>query len=307
MLDYVPIITPINYLNTNIDILRLDLIHPLYGGNKYFKLKYNVEKAIVSKIPILTFGGAHSNHIFSTAAYCHEYGIPCIGIIGGDEVTGQFSPTIVFAKEQGMKIHFVTREEYRRKTEISFIEGLKKQFGNFYLIPEGGGNYEAVKGCTEILTTAQKKYDYIFCPCGTASTYSGLKIAADPRQIVVGISVLKGENTLINDANKWFDEFKVEHIEERKGDEIEYSTIINDYHFGGYAKYSQELVDFKFEVENWFGIPLDYIYTVKLFYAVFDLVKNEKLPREAKILMVHTGGLQGNKAYETRYQLTPIL
>lgn len=307
MLDYVPIITPINYLNTNIDILRLDLIHPLYGGNKYFKLKYNVEKAILSKLPILTFGGAHSNHIYATAAYCHEYGIPCIGIIGGDELTGQYSPTITFAKEQGMKVKFVTREDYRRKTEQSFIDDLKSEFGDFYLIPEGGANYEAVRGCTEILTGAQKKYDFVFCPCGTASTYSGLKISADPSQIVVGISVLKGENTLIDEANKWLEEFHAEKIKEKWGNDIRHSTIINDYHFGGYAGYSQELVDFKFEVENWFGIPLDYVYTVKMFYAVFDLVKNEKFERDAKILMVHTGGLQGNKAYEARYQLTPIL
>jgi 1-aminocyclopropane-1-carboxylate deaminase len=307
MLDYVPIITAINYLNTNIDILRLDLIHPLYGGNKYFKLKYNVEKAILSKLPILTFGGAHSNHIYATAAYCHEYGIPCIGIIGGDELTGQYSPTIIFAKEQGMKIKFVTREEYRRKKETGFIDELKKEFGDFYMIPEGGGNYEAVKGCTEILTESQKKYDYVFCPCGTASTYSGLKISADPSQVVVGVSVLKGENTLIAEANHWLKEFNVPPIKERTGEDIKYSTIINDYHFGGYAKYSQELVDFKFEVENWYGIPLDYIYTVKLFYAVFDLVKNEKFKKEDRILMVHTGGTQGNKAYESRYQLTPIL
>jgi 1-aminocyclopropane-1-carboxylate deaminase len=307
MLDYVPIITPINYLNTNIDILRLDLIHPLYGGNKYFKLKYNVEKALLSKRPILTFGGAHSNHIFSTAAYCHEYGIPCIGIIRGDEQQGHYSPTIIFAKEQGMKIHFVTREKYRRRTEEGFLIELKELFGDFYVIPEGGGNYEAVKGCTEILTASQKKYDYIFCPCGTASTYAGLKISADPGQIVVGISVLKGENTLIADVNKWLDEFKAERIKEKDSDEIKYSTIINDYHFGGYAHYSQELVDFKFEVENWFAIPLDYIYTVKLFYAVFDLVKNDKLKKDARILIVHTGGTQGNKAYEARYQLTPIL
>ncbi|MGZ3919240.1 MAG: 1-aminocyclopropane-1-carboxylate deaminase/D-cysteine desulfhydrase [Bacteroidia bacterium] len=308
MLDYVPIITAINYLNTPIDILRLDLIHPLYGGNKYFKLKYNVEKALLSALPILTFGGAHSNHIFSTAAYCREYGIPCIGIIAGEEQHAQYSPTMVFARENGMRLHYITREEYRKKTEPAFLEDLKKKFGNFYLIPEGGSNHEAVKGCTEILTEAQKKYDYIFCPCGTATTYAGLRVAAKPEQVVIGISVLRGENTLIDDANKWLDEFKVQKIKKDNNSKIlEQSTIINDYHFGGYAKYDKELVEFKFEVENWFGIPLDYIYTVKLFYAVFEFVKNERFKKDAKILIVHTGGLQGNKAFESRYQLNPTL
>ncbi|MCW3078423.1 MAG: 1-aminocyclopropane-carboxylate deaminase [Bacteroidetes bacterium] len=307
MLDYIPIITPINYLNTPIDILRLDLIHPLYGGNKYFKLKYNIEKARVSGLPVLTFGGIHSNHIFSTAAYCHEYGISCIGVIGGDEKVGQFSPTMIFAKDHGMQLHFITREKYRTKTETSFLDELKKKFGEFYLIPEGGGNHEAVEGCKEILTSAQEKYDYIFCACGTGSTYAGLKLAAKADQIVIGISVLKGENTLIAEANKWLKEFGQQPISEYKGQLVDHSTILNEYHFGGYANYDQQLIDFKFEVENWFGIPLDYIYTAKLMYAVFDLLNNDRLKKDAKILIVHTGGLQGNKAYEARYQLIPIL
>ncbi|MBA3665476.1 MAG: pyridoxal-phosphate dependent enzyme [Bacteroidetes bacterium] len=307
MLDYVPIITHINYLNVDIDILRLDLIHPLYGGNKYFKLKYNIDNALMAKLPVLTFGGAHSNHIFSTAAYCHEYGIPSIGIIGGDEQQAQFSPTMIFAKEHGMRLHYISREQYRKKADPDFLKELKKEFGNFYMIPEGGSNHDAVRGCTEILTEAQKKYDYIFCPCGTATTYAGLKISSGSDQLVIGVSVLKGENTLISEANKWLKEFNAEPIKEYGSGNLNHSTILNDYHFGGYAKYSQELIDFKFEVENWFGIPLDYIYTVKLFYAVFDLVKKDRLKKDAKLLIIHTGGLQGNKVYETRYQLTPIL
>lgn len=307
MLDYIPIISVINYLNTSVGILRLDLIHPLYGGNKYFKLKYNVEKAQLLKLPILTFGGAHSNHVYSTAAICEEYGIPCIGVIAGDEETASSSPTLEFAKEKGMKLHFISRDVYRKKTEAGFLKKLNEKFGEFYLIPEGGSNEEAVKGCIEILTKDQHKYDYIFCACGTATTYAGLKISASPDQIVVGISVLKGENTLIAEANKWLKLFDAEPIKENSSELIAESTILNDFHFGGYAKYNQELVDFKFEVENWFGIPLDYIYTSKLFYAVFDLIKNNRLKEDAKILIIHSGGQQGNKAFEARYQLTPIL
>lgn len=307
MLDYIPIITVINYLNTSVGILRLDLIHPLYGGNKYFKLKYNVEKAQELSLPILTFGGAHSNHIYSTAAMCAEYAIPCIGVIGGDEETASASPTLEFAKAKGMQLHFISREVYRNKTQDKFIDELKHKFGKFYLIPEGGSNKEAVKGCTEILTKDQHKYDYVFCACGTATTYAGIKISASPEQIVVGISVLKGENTLIQEANKWLKLFETNTISENTSEIIVESTILNDYHLGGYAKYNQELIDFKFEVENWFGIPLDYIYTSKLFYAVFDLIKNNRLKEDAKILIIHSGGQQGNQAFEACYQLTPIL
>lgn len=307
MPEYTPVIKTVNYLNTNIDILRLDLIHPLWGGNKFFKLKYNIQKARENNLPILTFGGAHSNHIFSTAAICAEQGIPCIGIIGGGEEQAETSPTMIFAKEKGMRLFFISREKYRTKTEESFLNELKETFGNFHLVPEGGSNYEAVKGCTEILTKDHHHYDYIFCACGTASTFSGIKISAPPHQAVIGVSVLKGENTLINEANKWLLQFGANPIKENGSPLIHKSTILSEYHFGGYAKFNQELVDFKFEIENWYGVPLDYIYTCKAFYAAFDLLKNKRLSEDPKILIVHTGGLQGNKAYEERYQLTPIL
>lgn len=308
MKEYIPVINTIIYESRPLDILRLDLIDPFYGGNKYFKLKYNIDAAKKGGFKqILTFGGAHSNHLYSTAALCKELGIAAIGVIRGEDSENNYSPTLNFAKENGMKFHFVSRDIYRRKNEVTYIEDLKKIFGEFYLIPEGGANAEGVKGCTEILTTEHKKYDYVFCACGTAGTYSGIKIASDPSQKLIGISVLKGENALINDANEWFKYFGVQPIKESNSGGIEESTIIDTYHFGGYAKFSEELVNFKKNFEKQFNIPLDYIYTSKLFYAVCDLINKKVLPETSSVLLIHSGGLQGNFGFEKRYQLNPTL
>jgi len=304
MINYNPIIGSFNYGNHQLNILRLDLIHPKCGGNKFFKLKYNLHKAKAEGFSkILTFGGAHSNHIYSTAALCKEEKIEAIGVIRGEENLIEQSPTLQFALSKGMKLYFVSREKYKIKTEENLIEELKNKFGDFYLVPEGGNNYEGVKGCTKILTDELKQYDYVFCACGTAATFSGIKISASPKQIVIGISVLKGENKLIDEANKWFKEFNSGSIQADVDMNLKHSTILTGYHFGGYAKHTKELLDFKKEFEKSHNIPLDYIYTSKLFFAVFELIKTQRIKSGSKILIVHSGGLQGNAGYESRYGL----
>jgi 1-aminocyclopropane-1-carboxylate deaminase len=309
MVEYVPVINTIYHHRQAIDLLRLDLIHPLYGGNKYFKLKYNLQRAReLGATTILTFGGAHSNHIYSLSAICREEGFECLAVIRGEEKMLDESPTLQFAKQQGMKFHFVSREDYTHKTEEGFLDRLKQKFGDFYMLPEGANNSEGVKGCSEILTEDLKSYDYVFCACGTACTYSGIKISSAPHQVIIGISVLKGENDLLNDANKWFSEFSVPLIEAGENEGlISRSAILSDFHFGGYAAYSPELVTFKQEFENWYNLPLDYIYTSKLMFAVFYLLENKRLKKGASILVVHSGGLQGNAAYESRYNIKPEL
>jgi 1-aminocyclopropane-1-carboxylate deaminase len=300
---------PIDHIVLNdfpADVLRLDLIHPYYGGNKFFKLKYNAERAVSEGYDqLLTFGGAHSNHIYSTAAFCRERNLKSIGVIRGEESIIHESPTLKFAIDSGMQLYFVSREKYRNKAAL--MDKLEGRFGKFYPVPEGGSNKEGVKGCAEILSGLEKHYDYIFCACGTAATFSGIKISLDPGQIAVGISVLKGENALINDANNWFAESGSEKISEYKGGMIETSAIINDYHFGGYAKYTEELLGFKKQFEEKFNIPLDYVYTSKLFFAVNDLIKKKSLKPGSSVLLTHSGGQQGNAAFEKRYQLNPIL
>jgi 1-aminocyclopropane-1-carboxylate deaminase len=308
MIEYSPVIQQMKYLKQEVDILRLDLIHPLYGGNKFFKLKYNYQKAKEQGFDrVLTFGGAHSNHIFSTAAFCAEMKIKCTGVIRGEKEMLSRSNVLQFAQKSGMELHFVSRQDYSIKHETFFISDLKTKFGDFYMIPEGGNNEEGVKGCMEILTQDLKKYDYVFCACGTAATFSGLKISAKESQKVVGISVLKGENTLIAESNKWFEKFNSSLINKSDSEIIQSSTIIDEYHFGGYAKHTEELLDFKVQFENWFGVNLDYVYTSKVFAAVFDLIEKMKLLPHSSVLLVHTGGLHGNQSYESRYGLRPVL
>lgn len=306
MNGYTPVIDSIVVNEVPIDILRLDRIHPHYGGNKFFKLKYNVELAKQQGFDhILTFGGANSNHIYSTAAYCKEQGVRTTGIIRGDENSAVDLGTLRFAKDCGMNIHFLSREEYRKKASPEILEKLKTIYGDFYLIPEGGANEAGVKGCTEILTDELKTYDYVFCACGTATTYSGIKISAKPRQKITGISVLKGKDTLTAESNHWLKKFGSLQI--LHGETIDQSRILTQYHFGGYAAYNAELVKFKQQFEKQHKIPLDYIYTSKLFYAVCDLIRKSVLNPTSKILVVHSGGLQGNHAFEERYQLRPTL
>lgn len=325
------------YKNFKIDVLRLDLIHPFYGGNKVFKLKYNVscfdsaqhDKDCISTndhterdrstpstadvtlsqvggrhsiIPILTFGGAHSNHIYSTAAYCREHNIKVVGVIRGEKSMIDQSPTLQFALQQGMHLHFISRERYRNKTNHELVEDLKQEFGEFYLIPEGGNNDEGIQGCAEILDEVPY-YDYVFCACGTACTYTGILASAKTDQKVIGISVLKGENGLIADVNAKAEAFKFQNIRPYDSGKLVHSTILDQYHFGGYAKHSLELLNFKREFEAQHQVPLDYVYTSKLFFAVYDLINKDLLVENSSVLIVHSGGQQGNTGYEKRYNL----
>lgn len=292
MLHYTPIFQKINsrlFSEKNIEasVLRLDLIHPQISGNKWFKLKYNLEEAKKQgHDTILTFGGAFSNHIHAAAVACQNAGFKSIGIIRGEK-DSENNFTLSEAKKYGMQLHFVSREDYKRKAEENFIEELKKKFGSFYLIPEGGDNELGEKGCAEILPENIDP-DFIFCAIGTGTTFIGLSKQIKAGQQLIGISVLKGELT--------------GKLETAESDH----KILSGYHFGGYARHTQELLDFKERFENETSIPLDYVYTAKLFFAVNDLVSKNKIPEYSKILIIHSGGLQGNKGYEERYALKPI-
>lgn len=264
-------------------IRREDLIHPFISGNKFRKLKYNLVQAKAeNQDTLLTFGGAFSNHIAAAAYAGKEYGFKTIGIIRGDELESKINenPTLKFAQECGMQFKFVTREKYRHKAEVEFIENLKKEFGDFYLVPEGGTNEFAVKGCEEILSKEDSHYDFICTAVGTGGTISGIINSILPHQKVLGFPALKGD-------------FLKEDI--RKFARNENWELITDYHFGGYGKVNPELIIFinQFYVEN--QIPLDPIYTGKMVFGVMDLISKNYFPEHSKILLIHTGGLQGIK------------
>nr|WP_315147889.1 pyridoxal-phosphate dependent enzyme [uncultured Flavobacterium sp.] len=267
--------------NISVFIRREDLIHPFISGNKFRKLKYNLIQAKAEEEDtLLTFGGAFSNHIAAAAYAGKEYGFKTIGIIRGDELESKIleNPTLKFAQECGMKFKFITREKYRHKTEAEFIENLKHEFGNFYYVPEGGTNEFAVKGCQEILSEEDSQYDYVCSAVGTGGTISGLINSSLPHQKVLGFPALKGD-FLKDEICKFVHKENWE--------------LITDYHFGGYGKVNPELIAFinQFYVEN--QIPLDPIYTGKMVFGVMDLISKNYFPNGSKILIIHTGGLQG--------------
>lgn len=283
MISYSPIIDKIEYNGYQIGVLRLDLIHPDISGNKWFKLKYNLEQAEKeNKDTIITFGGAFSNHIVATAMACKLVNLKSIGIIRGEE-TSAINPTLSFAKQHHMELLFVTRNEYAQKSDFGYLQRLRYMYPHAYIIPEGGDNRLGQKGCEEILTESAKNYSSVFCAYGTGTTYKGISKSLLPHQELTVVNVLNFEATA-NEAQ---------------------TTILNNYHFGGYAKHTQELLVFKKWFEETYQIPLDYVYTSKLFFAAFDLMKQEKLKKEHQILIIHCGGLQGNKGYEERYNLNP--
>ncbi len=283
MISYSPIIHQITYNDYDIGVLRLDLLHPEISGNKWFKLKYNLEQAAKeNKNTIITFGGAFSNHIAATAIACKLADLKSIGIIRGEE-TSSNNPTLSFAKENGMELLFVSRDEYSQKKDSGYLQRLRYMYPDAYIIPEGGDNKLGLKGCEEILTKEMSDYSTIFCAYGTGTTYKGISKSLLPHQNLVAINVLKFE-TIAEEAQ---------------------TEILNNYHFGGYAKHTQELLNFKYWFEETYSIPLDYVYTSKLFFAVFDLLKQNKFNKTQKILIIHSGGLQGNTGYEKRYNLNP--
>lgn len=265
----------------SITIKREDLLHPVVSGNKFRKLKYNLLQAKAeNKKTLLTFGGAFSNHIAAVAFAAQEQGLQSIGIIRGDELGDKIesNPTLQFAQECGMQLEFVSREDYRLKKEPSFLKNLEQQFGDFYLVPEGGTNALAIKGCQEILTPEDSSFDYICCAVGTGGTISGIINSALPHQKVLGFPALKGD--FLQDEIRIFVQ-------------NENWELITDYHFGGYGKVNEDLIHFinQFYIEN--QIPLDPVYTGKMVFGVMDLIQKNYFPAHSNILLIHTGGLQG--------------
>jgi 1-aminocyclopropane-1-carboxylate deaminase len=292
MLHYTPTIVQEIYDNAldaaqiRLLVKREDLNHPQISGNKWWKLKYNLAEAVKQKQKtLLTFGGAYSNHIYATATAAHELGLNSIGIIRGEE-TLPLNRTLAFASQSSMHLHYVARDVYRKKNEIEFIQQLKRQFGDFYLIPEGGTNQKAVMGCVEWGETLKEiDFDYLCLPVGTGGTIAGIIAALDNEREIIGFPVLKGgeflqqeiQILLNNYSNKLYGNWQLD----------------ASYHHGGYAKVSSALLDFIAKWNTIHNLPLDPVYTGKLLWAVMDYARIGKFRRGATVLALHTGGLQG--------------
>ncbi|MVX35490.1 1-aminocyclopropane-1-carboxylate deaminase/D-cysteine desulfhydrase [Myroides sp. LoEW2-1] len=262
-------------------VKREDLLHPEVSGNKFRKLKYNIAEAKrLGYSKLLTFGGAYSNHIAATAAAGRILGLQTIGVIRGEELKTKYkdNPTLFKAEQDGMLFEFVTRTQYREKSDLSFVNYLKQVYGDFYLVPEGGTNELAIRGTEEILKEEDKVFDYICCAAGTGGTVAGIINASTERQQVLGFPALKGDFL--------FDEI-------RKYTNRTNWDLILDYHFGGYGKVTQELIDFLLNIEKKTGVLFDPIYNGKMLFGVLKMIEQDKFPENSKILLIHSGGLQG--------------
>ena len=263
-----------------VTIRRLDLVHPQISGNKFFKLKYNfLEAQQLGFKKLLTFGGAYSNHIAAMAFASQQFGFESAGIIRGEELAHQpLNPTLALAQQFGMQLHFVSREEYRRKQDANYLEALAQNFPAHYIIPEGGTNALAIRGCQEILKDSDAQFDVICCAVGTGGTITGLIEASQPHQQVLGFSALKGnflneEVAKLTTKRNW--------------------SILDDYCCSGYARTSPEVIQFIQHFEAEYDIPLEQIYTGKMLLGISNLIEKGYFPAETKLLILHTGGLQG--------------
>lgn len=263
-----------------LSIRREDQLFPGLSGNKYRKLKYNLqEMQRAGHHTLLTFGGAYSNHIHAVAAAGRQFGFRTIGVIRGDELAGApLNPTLADAREAGMQLHFVSRRDYARRQTPEYLRDLLQQFGPAYPLPEGGTNPAAVRGCAEILGGADAGYDLVCCPVGTGGTLAGLGAAAAPGQQVRGYTALKAPALEAN-LREWV-----------PGD---HWSLSGAFHFGGYARIDSSLVRFinRFYTET--GVPLDPVYTGKMVYGILEEARQGRFQPGTRILAIHTGGLQG--------------
>jgi 1-aminocyclopropane-1-carboxylate deaminase len=268
-------------------VKREDLNHPFVSGNKWWKLKYNLKEAeLLGSKTVLTFGGAYSNHIFSTAAATAETGLKSIGIIRGERIE-PLNTTLTFAEARGMKLHFVGREDYRNKNDVSFINSIREMYGDFFLIPEGGTNMQALKGCAEFANEKLSKisFDTLMLPVGTGGTFAGIVKGLNGSREILGVSVLKNGDFLALEVKTLLE----------KNYQKQYGnwSMLTSYDHGGYAKVTQELLDLVSAMKMQHNLPLDTVYTGKLMWAVLKEAERGRFSRGTTVLALHTGGLQG--------------
>jgi 1-aminocyclopropane-1-carboxylate deaminase len=271
--------------NVSVSMLRLDEIHPVISGNKLFKLYYFLEEAKNNPSKkIITFGGAYSNHLAATAFACSKSNLQCIAFVRGGKPE-MLSPTLSFCIENKMKLEFISREDYTKINDDHFLEQLKNKYGEFIWVPEGGFSIKGARGA-ELITQFYNdaNYTHVCLAVGTATTFAGIINGSNKDSETIGFSVLKN----MHDINKRLEELQV--------DSKKKYSFNGDYHFGGYAKKTPELIDF---INNFYvchKIPLDFVYTGKLMFGVNDLIQKNYFPSGSKILCIHTGGLQGNNS-----------
>ena len=273
-------------------IKREDRVHEFMSGNKWRKLKYNLEEAKNKGYKkLLTYGGAYSNHIYAMAAAGKLFGFETVGVIRG-EPHDVLNPTLLFSVQCGMTLHYLSRTEYREKYSKENLTRLRIRFGDFYLVPEGGSNVPALKGCIEMVNEIGDEYDIICLPCGTGGTLAGILEGLQGKSFVLGFPVLKNGSFLREEIDRLNIDYS--------GRKYVNYRLNTGYHFGGYAKFNQEVVDFINDFKIKTSIPLDPVYTGKMMFGIFDMIGRGRL-KNMKILVIHTGGLQGIAGFNERF------
>ncbi len=271
---------------------REDLLHPHISGNKWRKLKYNLQEAKHRNYhTLLTFGGAYSNHIAATAAAGQEFGFHTIGLIRGEEHL-PLNPTLYFAASCGMQLHYLSREQYKLKNDPAFLQELAAKYKQPYILPEGGTNLLAVQGCTEIVEDMPPAYEYVCCAAGTGGTAAGIIAGLAGAKQVLVFPALKGGEFLQQEITELVLHFS--------GHTYTNWQLITAYHFGGYAKVKPDLLAFMQAFKQQHHIPLEPVYTGKMLYGLFDLIRQGYFEKGSRIVAVHTGGLQGNAGFKER-------
>jgi 1-aminocyclopropane-1-carboxylate deaminase len=269
----------------SLSVLRLDKIHPVVSGNKLFKLHYFLEEALRSTHKtILSFGGAYSNHLAATAFACASLQLKSIGIVRGERPV-HLSHTLQQCMDDGMQLKFISRDEFAKKDNAEFINALQNEFGDCLIIPEGGYHPLGAEGAALIMDLVSiKNYSHVCTATGTATTLAGLLKAAAAAQTIIGVPVLKGMAEM---------EERIQYLSGNK-QPLKNLQLLPDYHFGGYAKKNDQLTGFMNQCWHQYHLPLDFVYTAKLFFAIIDRIKNDHFAPGSNIVCLHTGGLQGN-------------
>jgi 1-aminocyclopropane-1-carboxylate deaminase len=258
---------------------RDDLIDPDLPGNKWRKLKYNVPPAQQAGT-LLTFGGAYSNHLRATAAAGRRFGFDTIGVVRGEEHL-PLNPSLAYAAAQGMHLTYLDRARYRRKHSAEVVAALRARFGDFYLLPEGGSNALAVRGCAELPAEITTDFDVIATPCGTGGTLAGIAAGLRAGQRAIGFSALRGGEFLAGEVAAL--------QRAALGAETGNWTIEYDYHFGGYARSTAELATFGADFSDRHGLTLDRIYLAKMMFGLVRLVERGSIAPDTTIVAVITG------------------
>lgn len=284
-----PVIQPLNkdwcgpYAEA-VDMLRLDMIHPVVSGNKWYKLKHNIQYASDNAYTsILTFGGAYSNHLIAAAAAAYTCGVKSIGIIRGDYAQHNLTQTLKDCVAYGMQLSFVSREDYNKKQDVDFLEYLSRKFDNPFIIPEGGANEWGREGSKEIASFIPHHYTHICLSVGTGTTLAGVRVALHAEQECIGYVPMKNGGYLKDEIDKYLEpELRTKY------------TLFDKWHCGGFGKWNQELISFMNSFYKINHTPLDIVYTAKMMLGLREQLQSGFFSNDVRILCIHTGGLQGN-------------